>query len=216
MWFMICRWLEIGRRETFSWSSTSVWTQSARGGTGRNPQPVSTASCSPFSTFYNESIDILQLCFRQSFLYQNIVKQIVFSVTTPLTDLCFLLTRENVNELQQNNMKEMERALALLQEELRKKEADYEEKLLLIRQQQTSKVRCQICFFYFGWSPTKALMLILLYSPTTLCQMANGKSCWTLLSFIRFPSSIFLRRGLLWGCRNGFLWPFWWSFGNQR
>lgn len=60
------------------------------------------------------------------------------------------MTRENVNELQQNNMKEMERALALLQEELRKKEADYEDKLVLIRQQQTSKVRCQICCFYFG------------------------------------------------------------------
>lgn len=43
----------------------------------------------------------------------------------------------------------MERALALLQEELRKKEADYEDKLVLIRQQQTSKVRCQICCFYF-------------------------------------------------------------------
>ncbi|XP_056906990.1 protein fantom isoform X4 [Takifugu flavidus] len=51
---------------------------------------------------------------------------------------------ENVNELQQNNMKEMERALALLQEELRKKEADYEEKLLLIRQQRTSKVRSHV------------------------------------------------------------------------
>uniref|UniRef100_A0A674MG23 RPGRIP1 like n=1 Tax=Takifugu rubripes TaxID=31033 RepID=A0A674MG23_TAKRU len=65
-------------------------------------------------------------------------------VTTPLTHLCCLLTRENVNELQQNNMKEMERALALLQEELRKKEADYEEKLLLIRQQRTSKVRSHV------------------------------------------------------------------------
>lgn len=52
------------------------------------------------------------------------------------------MSRENVNELQQSQMKEMERALAQLQDELRKKEADYEEKLLLIRQQQASKVRC--------------------------------------------------------------------------
>lgn len=64
-----------------------------------------------------------------------------------LTGLCCVLTRENVNELQQIHMKEMERALAQLQDELRKKEADYEEKLLLIRQQQTSKVRCLIFSF---------------------------------------------------------------------
>lgn len=38
-------------------------------------------------------------------------------------------------------MKEMERAWEQLQDELRKKEAEYEEKLVQIRQQQTSKVR---------------------------------------------------------------------------
>lgn len=44
-------------------------------------------------------------------------------------------------------MKEMERALAQLQDEVRRKEAEYEEKLLLIRQQQASKVRCLILSF---------------------------------------------------------------------
>lgn len=71
-------------------------------------------------------------------------------LTGVLTGLFCILTRENVNELQQTHMKEMERALAQLQDELRKKEADYEEKLLLIRQQQTSNVRCLIfCFYCF-------------------------------------------------------------------
>lgn len=49
--------------------------------------------------------------------------------------------RESVNELQHTQMKEMERAWEQLQDELRKKEAEYEEKLVQIRQQQTSKVR---------------------------------------------------------------------------
>lgn len=46
-----------------------------------------------------------------------------------------------MNELLQTQMKEMERAWEQLQDELRKKEAEYEEKLAQIRQQQTSKVR---------------------------------------------------------------------------
>uniref|UniRef100_A0A7N5ZRL2 C2 domain-containing protein n=1 Tax=Anabas testudineus TaxID=64144 RepID=A0A7N5ZRL2_ANATE len=47
---------------------------------------------------------------------------------------------ENVIESQQNQMEEMEAASELLREELRKKEAEYEESLLQLRQQQTSKL----------------------------------------------------------------------------
>lgn len=63
---------------------------------------------------------------------------------------CSLLTRESVKELQQNHIKELERALTRLQDELRKKEAEYEEELLLIRQQQASKVRCLVLCLYSG------------------------------------------------------------------
>ena len=52
-----------------------------------------------------------------------------------------MLTRENVIELQQSHVEEMEGANQLLHDELRKKEAEYEEKLLHVRQQQTSKLR---------------------------------------------------------------------------
>nr|XP_046250662.1 protein fantom isoform X2 [Scatophagus argus] len=51
---------------------------------------------------------------------------------------------ENVIELQRSHMEEMERAAELLQDELRKKEAEYEEKLLQVRQQQTSKMRSHV------------------------------------------------------------------------
>lgn len=52
-----------------------------------------------------------------------------------------LCIRENVIESQRSQMEEMEAASELLREELRKKEAEYEEKLLQLRQQQTSKMR---------------------------------------------------------------------------
>lgn len=55
--------------------------------------------------------------------------------------LCALFVRENVIEFQRNQMEEMEAASALLREELRNNEAEYEEKLLQVRQQQTSKLR---------------------------------------------------------------------------
>ncbi|XP_040927129.1 protein fantom isoform X2 [Betta splendens] len=51
---------------------------------------------------------------------------------------------ENVIESQQNQMEEMEVASELLREELRRKEAEYEEKLLQVRQQQTSKLRSHV------------------------------------------------------------------------
>lgn len=44
-------------------------------------------------------------------------------------------------ESQRNQMEEMEVASELLREELRRKEAEYEEKLLQVRQQQTSTLR---------------------------------------------------------------------------
>uniref|UniRef100_A0A3Q1H2B0 RPGRIP1 like n=1 Tax=Acanthochromis polyacanthus TaxID=80966 RepID=A0A3Q1H2B0_9TELE len=48
---------------------------------------------------------------------------------------------ENVIESQRSHMEEQEGISELLREELRKKEAEYEEKLLQVRQQQTSKLR---------------------------------------------------------------------------
>ncbi|XP_070828950.1 protein fantom [Chaetodon trifascialis] len=51
---------------------------------------------------------------------------------------------ENVIELQRSHMEEMERASELLQDELRKREAEYEEGLLQVRQQQTSKLRSHV------------------------------------------------------------------------
>ncbi|XP_074489420.1 protein fantom [Sebastes fasciatus] len=51
---------------------------------------------------------------------------------------------ENVIELQRNHMEEMEGASELLREELRRKEAEYEERLLQVRQQQTSKLRSHV------------------------------------------------------------------------
>lgn len=61
--------------------------------------------------------------------------------TLDSTDDCSLLTSENVVEVQQSHMEEMERASELLQDEIRKKEEEYELRLLQVRQQQTSKMR---------------------------------------------------------------------------
>ncbi|XP_042371016.1 protein fantom-like, partial [Plectropomus leopardus] len=47
---------------------------------------------------------------------------------------------ENVIELQRSHMEEVEGASELLREELRRKEAEYEERLLQVRQQQTSSL----------------------------------------------------------------------------
>lgn len=52
-----------------------------------------------------------------------------------------LCGRENVIESQRDQMEEMEQASDMLREELRKKEAEFEEQLLEIRQNQTSKVK---------------------------------------------------------------------------
>uniref|UniRef100_UPI0037E7B87E protein fantom n=1 Tax=Semicossyphus pulcher TaxID=241346 RepID=UPI0037E7B87E len=51
---------------------------------------------------------------------------------------------ENVIELQRSHTEEVEGASELLRDELRRKEAEYEEKLLQARQQQTSKLRSQV------------------------------------------------------------------------
>ncbi|KAM7397361.1 hypothetical protein PAMP_020339 [Pampus punctatissimus] len=51
---------------------------------------------------------------------------------------------ENVIESQRSHMVEMEGVLELLREELRKKEEEYEERLLQVRQQQTSKLRSHV------------------------------------------------------------------------
>ncbi|XP_042267947.1 protein fantom [Thunnus maccoyii] len=51
---------------------------------------------------------------------------------------------ENVIESQRSHMEEMEGASDLLREELRKKEEEYEERLLQVRQQQTSKLRSHV------------------------------------------------------------------------
>lgn len=52
-----------------------------------------------------------------------------------------LCTRENVIQSQQSHMEDLEGASELLREELRRKEADYEDRLLQVRQQQTSRLR---------------------------------------------------------------------------
>lgn len=44
-------------------------------------------------------------------------------------------------ELQRSHMEEQERSVELLREELRKKEAEHEQQLLQLRQQQTSTLR---------------------------------------------------------------------------
>lgn len=44
-------------------------------------------------------------------------------------------------ELQRSHMEEMEQASQLLQDDLRRKEAEHEQRLLQLRQQQTSKLR---------------------------------------------------------------------------
>ncbi|KAK2842876.1 hypothetical protein Q5P01_013076 [Channa striata] len=51
---------------------------------------------------------------------------------------------ENVIESQRSQMEQMEAASELLREELEKKEAEYEENLLQVRQQQTSKLRSHV------------------------------------------------------------------------
>uniref|UniRef100_A0A3B5BLS3 RPGRIP1 like n=1 Tax=Stegastes partitus TaxID=144197 RepID=A0A3B5BLS3_9TELE len=51
---------------------------------------------------------------------------------------------ENVIESQRSHIEELEGISELLREELRKKEAEYEEKLLQVRQQQTSKLRSHV------------------------------------------------------------------------
>ncbi|XP_040894790.1 protein fantom isoform X2 [Toxotes jaculatrix] len=51
---------------------------------------------------------------------------------------------ENVIESQRSHMEEMEGASELLREALRKREAEFEERLLQVRQQQTSKLRSHV------------------------------------------------------------------------
>ncbi|XP_030587414.1 protein fantom isoform X3 [Archocentrus centrarchus] len=51
---------------------------------------------------------------------------------------------ENVVESQRSHMEELEGASELLREELRRKEAEYEERLLQVRQEQTSKLRTNV------------------------------------------------------------------------
>uniref|UniRef100_UPI003AAC1E6D protein fantom n=1 Tax=Centroberyx gerrardi TaxID=166262 RepID=UPI003AAC1E6D len=51
---------------------------------------------------------------------------------------------ENVIESQRGHIEEMDRAAELLRDQLRKKETEYEENLLQIRQQQTSKLRSSV------------------------------------------------------------------------
>ncbi|XP_071394998.1 protein fantom [Centroberyx affinis] len=52
--------------------------------------------------------------------------------------------RENVIESQRGHIEEMDRAAEVLRDQLRKKETEYEENLLQIRQQQTSKLRSSV------------------------------------------------------------------------
>lgn len=65
----------------------------------------------------------------------------MLTCSTSRKALFCLCVRENVIESQQSQMEEMEAASELLREELRNKEAEYEERLLQVRQQQTSKLR---------------------------------------------------------------------------
>lgn len=55
-----------------------------------------------------------------------------------------LCHRENVIESQRSRMEELEGASELLREELRRKEAEYEERLLQVRQEQSSKLRYEL------------------------------------------------------------------------
>lgn len=48
-------------------------------------------------------------------------------------------------ESQRSHMEELEAAAELLRAELRMKEASCEERLLQVRQQQNSKLRCVVC-----------------------------------------------------------------------
>lgn len=59
-------------------------------------------------------------------------------------DASCLCRRENVIESQRSRMEELEGASELLREELRRKEAEYEERLLQVRQEQTSKLRYEL------------------------------------------------------------------------
>lgn len=67
-------------------------------------------------------------------------------------------------------MEEMEGAAELLREALRKKEAEYEEKLLQARQQQTSKLRWS-GVLSFGW--TESLKLLCGLSNENLSVLVN-------------------------------------------
>lgn len=53
-------------------------------------------------------------------------------------------TSENVVEMQRSQAEEAERQVEHLQEELRKKESDYEQEILELRQRQTSKLRWRL------------------------------------------------------------------------
>lgn len=58
-----------------------------------------------------------------------------------LTAQCLVLTSENVIEMQRSQTEEAERQAEVLQDELRRREAEYEQEILQLRQQQTSKLR---------------------------------------------------------------------------
>lgn len=78
-------------------------------------------------------------------------------------------------------MEEMEGANQLLHDELRKKEAEYEEKLLQVRQQQTSKLRWNVVVLVFFWfevtDPFKAAVCpVTLSLPATSCCSIKQES----------------------------------------
>lgn len=63
------------------------------------------------------------------------------NVVTTRAKVFTLCSRNNVIESQQSQIEELERASELLREELKKKEAEYEEHLQQMRQQQTFSLR---------------------------------------------------------------------------
>lgn len=104
--------------------------------------------CLVFLTITDLDLDILRISVAQ------ILKSLQFNYWVPLTTLstdgCRMLTRENVIEMQRSQMEHM---MELQKDETKKKQTEYEEKLLRLRQQETCSMRCVGDFVFFGFLP---------------------------------------------------------------
>lgn len=92
------------------------------------------------NTMKDAAIFVTERCFYKTEASWKSITISLMVVILICSALCWCL-RENMVESQRSHMEEMQGTSDLLREEMRRKEEEYEERLLQVRQQQTSKLR---------------------------------------------------------------------------